>query len=85
MSKKDLINYDLNILPEGLPVEDMLDIAEKTNFLFYDSFLATTRGCKNPYPYLFEGGQTDKIMIDISTEKGKVIYDRILKEMEDGK
>lgn len=82
MNKDKIICYDLNIKPDGADIDKILSAAEETNYLFYDSFHAVRLGSPKPYPYMLDNSPLTKILIDVSTEKGKAIYNKVIKKME---
>lgn len=83
IQKKPTISYDLNIIPDGISLYDLLDIVEKTGYVFYDSFNGVKNGCPKPYPYMINPKDNPPhIFLDISDKKNIEIYNKILKEIE---
>lgn len=79
---KQVLCYDLNLVPQQINIDELFHIAEKTNYLFYDSFEAIRLGCPKPYPYMIDNSEPFRILIDVSTEEGKKIYDKVKEEIE---
>jgi hypothetical protein len=73
------ICYDILSVPEGISLNELLRIAETTNYLFWNSF----NNAQSPKCINLGEGNNDmpKIVIDINTEEGKVIYDKVIKEL----
>ena len=86
MDKKnrEVICYDLMILPIGIDLNEIMHISNKTGMLIYDSTKARKAGVLRPYPYALRG-VTGKVLLDISTEGGKEIYKRLIKELDHAK
>jgi hypothetical protein len=80
--KNNIICYNLGICPEGLSLTTILEISEK-GYLIYDSTLVSKKHCLKNYPYVINKDKTfNKILVDISTEEGKEIYNKIKKEYD---
>ena len=85
METKGIICYDLILRPKDIEVTTIFDIAKKTNYLFYDSFESNQNGYNTRPPYLLDGTEMDKLLVDISTKEGKKIYKDVIKNLTDGK
>jgi hypothetical protein len=82
MSNKGIICCDMLLMPKYISIEDIFNIMDKKNILFYDSFEARQVNSPKPYPYILNGNKSSKVFIDVSTEQGKAIYEKIIKELE---
>lgn len=86
MEHGGIIVYDIVSVPKGLDIDAMYRIMEKSSLLFYDS---SNKGAK-PY-YIVKNKnkkgevQNPKVFIDVTTEEGKKLYDKITKELENEK
>jgi hypothetical protein len=85
METKGIICYDLVLRPQDIEITTIFDIARKTNFLFYDSYEFSKYGYNAKPPYLLDGTEMDKLLVDISTKEGKKIYKEVIKNLTDGK
>ena len=75
---------DLSIIPDGWGLEKLILIARDYNYLFYDSYRAIRLGCPKPYPYMINPDEPmDKVLVDLSTEEGKKIYDQTVQQAID--
>jgi len=85
MDTKGIMVYDLVQIPECLSIDDIIEITKKTNFLFYDS-TPTSKINPSGKPHMINPEEPmEKILIDVSTEEGKKIYEEItLKLKTDG-
>ncbi len=68
-------------MPDGVDPDTLMKIYKEWGFLFYDSLDAKNKGADITYPYVLGEGGEDKVFIDVSTEKGKEIYERVTEEM----
>ena len=83
IKKKPTISYDLNIIPNGISLNELLYIAKETGYIIYDSFNAVKNGCPKPYPYMINPkDKPDHILLDISDENNMEIYNKVLKEIK---
>ena len=78
-----LICYDLEVVPDGLSIDNLLYLAKETGYLVYSSFQARRNGNPKPYPYMLNSEEKEtKILLDISTPDGKTIYEKIIKKIK---
>ena len=83
MEHGGIIVYDIVSIPDELAIDVMYRIMEKTSLLFYDS---SSKGNKPYYMVKTKNKkgvpQKPKIFVDVTTKKGKEMYDKIMKELE---
>jgi hypothetical protein len=82
METKDVICYDIVLKPKQIELEKLLWIMKESNFLFYDSYESITNGYESKPPYMLDGSDMTKVLIDVSTSEGKEIYERVIKELK---
>lgn len=77
MNTKGIICINLDIIPDGWSADQLIAIAKETNYLFYDNYRTRKQGFDSK-PYMLDPNEPmDKILIDISSEEGKKIYEEI--------
>jgi len=73
--KQNLIGYDKAGLPKGMTMEEVWKFAIEKRFLLYDSSFTKYKPIN-----ILENIEPKPKIIDISTEKGQKIYDRLIQD-----
>lgn len=83
MKNKNILVYDLMTLPKELTADEVFNIYKKENIILYNGGNIALYGkATSNKPYFLEMDDSARFMVDISTDEGKIIMERILKERD---
>lgn len=81
MEERKIIVYDIVGCPQHKSITDVMHLAKKTGYLIWTSIREDGHRSGAVPPYMANPNDIiDKILLDISTEEGRKIYNEITKK-----
>jgi hypothetical protein len=79
MKEKRIICYNLATCPLEVSIDNIFDIADRYNYLFYDSSISKSH---NSIPYMQDKGKHTKVLIDVSNDAGSKLLNKMLVKLK---
>ena len=75
--KKEIIAYDITIIPDGMTFDVLVSIKDKFGILFYDSYRMPDRK-----PYVLTG-KPSTMFVDVSEAEGQLKLKKLLEKLRE--